>query len=110
MSALKDTDPPAVEAAVHIVSDSTGETAIAAAAAVLSQFPAARARRRSHVFVRDPAAVDRALADIATDPGLVVYTLLDPALSQRIEEGCARLGLRAVALLDPFFNAVADQL
>lgn len=100
----------AVQATVHIVSDSTGETASAAAAAVLSQFPSATARRRAHVFVRSPEAVDRALADIARDPGLVVYTLLDPDLARRVEDGCARLNLRAVALLDPFFDAVAEAL
>ncbi|MEM6439012.1 MAG: pyruvate, water dikinase regulatory protein [Pseudomonadota bacterium] len=104
-------DPsPAASTAVHVISDSTGETASAACAAVLSQFPSARARPRSHVFVRDVAAADRALAAVAEDPGLVVYTLLDPALAERIEDGCARLNLRAVALLDPFFKAVAEEL
>ncbi|MEM1314880.1 MAG: pyruvate, water dikinase regulatory protein [Pseudomonadota bacterium] len=101
---------PSAQATVHIVSDSTGETASAAAAAVLSQFPAARTRRRTHVFARSPEVVDRALQEIARDPGLVVYTLLDPALARRVEQGCADLGLRAVALLDPFFDAVAETL
>src|SRR6056297_1646406 len=80
---------------LHVLSDSTGETASAAASAVLSQFDGLEVRRRQHVFVRAPRDVDAALARIGEEPGVVVYTLTDAAL--------------AVALLDPFFEAVADE-
>ncbi len=94
---------------LHVLSDSTGETASAAASAVLSQFDGLEVRRRQHVFVRAPRDVDAALARIGEEPGVVVYTLTDAALALRLREGCDALGARAVALLDPFFEAVADE-
>lgn len=72
---------------LHLVSDSTGETAAAAAAAVLSQFDGVDPQRRTHVFVRSAAGVDDVLGRIAAEPGLTVYTLLDPALAERLERG-----------------------
>ena len=92
---------------LHLVSDSTGETASAAAAAVFSQYDGLEITRRLHVFVRTEAALDAALDQMSREPGLVVYTLLDDAMADRLRRGCARLGLDAVALLDPFFAAVA---
>ena len=83
--------------ALHLVSDSTGDTAAAAANAVLSQFERPGVTISLHVFVRTPAELDRTLEDIARAPGLVVYTILDAGLRRRLEEGCARLGVRAIA-------------
>ena len=92
---------------LHLVSDSTGETASAAANAVLSQYEGLEVTRRLHVFVRSEAELEAALQRMARDPGLVVYTLLDDAMAERLREGCARLGLPAVPLLEPFFAEVS---
>ena len=94
---------------LHILSDSTGETASAAASAVLAQFDALEIRRRTHVFVRAPRDVDAALARIREEPGLAVYTLTDPALAERLRAGLDALALRGVPLLDPFFQAVVAE-
>jgi len=60
---------------LHLVSDSTGATAAAAAAAVQSQFDGLDLLRRTHVFVRSAEAVDGVLERIGAEPGLTVYTL-----------------------------------
>ncbi len=95
---------------LHLVSDSTGETATAAANAVLSQFGDPDVERRLHVFVRNASDVATALEDIRAHPGTVVYTILDEALSSKIREGCQRMGVPAVPLLDPLFETLSRSL
>ena len=95
---------------LHLLSDSTGETAAAAANAVLSQFEEPDVQRRMHVFVRSPADVDAALDDIRSHPGVVVYTILDEKLADRLRGGCQRIGAPAVPLLDPLFQTLSQRL
>lgn len=91
---------------LHLISDSTGETVSTAAGAVISQFEGLEVRRRHHVFVRSPRDVEAALRAVEREPGMVVYTLLNDRLAEALREGCERLGVDAVALLDPFFAAM----
>lgn len=92
---------------LHLVSDSTGETASAAANAVLSQFDDPDVDRRLHVFVRNASDVAAALEDIRAHPGVVVYTILDETLASQVREGCQRMGVPAVPLLDPLFETLS---
>ena len=93
-----DDDPPTV---LHLVSDSTGETVAAAAAAAMARFSATRMPTRQHVFVGTPEALSDALASVAERPGPVLYTLVDGALRETLRARCAALGVVAVDLLDP---------
>ncbi|MGR3783282.1 MAG: pyruvate, water dikinase regulatory protein [Albimonas sp.] len=93
---------------LHLLSDSTGETVSAAAGAVISQFEGLELTRRIHVFARSRREIDQALDAIAAEPGLVAYTLLDEKLAEHLRAGCARIGVPAVALLDPFFRALTE--
>jgi regulator of PEP synthase PpsR (kinase-PPPase family) len=91
---------------LHLISDSTGETVSTAAGAVISQFDGLELQRRVHVFVRTDRDVRNALAAIAAEPGLVVYTLLDAGRAEQLRRGCEHLGAPAVPLLDAFFDAM----
>jgi regulator of PEP synthase PpsR (kinase-PPPase family) len=95
---------------LHLISDSTGETASAAVNAVLSQFDNPNVDIRLHVLVRNAANLDAALAQVVANPGLVIYTLLDPELKSRLAEACARQNVAAIALLEPLFTAIAGIL
>jgi [pyruvate, water dikinase]-phosphate phosphotransferase / [pyruvate, water dikinase] kinase len=95
---------------LHLMSDSTGETASAAANAVLSQFGDPDVERRMHVFVRGASDVTAALEDIRAHPGTVVYTILDETLATQVREGCQRMGVPAVPLLDPLFETLSRVL
>jgi hypothetical protein len=60
---------------IFVVSDGTGETAVAAVRAAMSQFPT-RWRLRTFAETRTPAQVERIL-DLAGESGaLVVFTLV----------------------------------
>lgn len=93
---------------LHLLSDSTGETATAAANAVLSQFDDPDVDLRMHVFVRTQADVDKAVCAIRKQPGPVVYTLLDRRLGDHLRGCCADLGVPLIPLLDPLFKAMTD--
>lgn len=95
---------------LHLLSDSTGETATAAANAVLSQFEDPSIDLRMHVFVRSAADMDAAIARIRKDPGPVVFTVLDRALTDRLAAGVADLGVETIPLLDPLFSAVMKRI
>ena len=92
---------------LHLVSDSTGETVVAAATAALAQFSRAEINRKLHVFVRTPDALSDALRAIAETPGPVFFTLVERSLRDTLRARCDALGVAAVDLLDPLVAALS---
>jgi regulator of PEP synthase PpsR (kinase-PPPase family) len=95
---------------LHLLSDSTGETLENIAKAALAQFDDVETVRHFWPMVRTEMHLDRILAEIAQNPGLVVYTLVNPAMRRTLETRCAGLGLPAVAPLDPVNDALSAML
>ena len=105
--------PPAVAETrlhLHLLSDSTGETLENIAKAALSQFDDAAAVRHFWPMVRTDAHLERILAEIAHNPGLVIFTLVNPGTRRTLEQRCAALGLPSVAALDPVTDALTALL
>ena len=92
------------------MSDSTGETLEMIAKAALAQFDDADVVRHFWPMVRSQQHLDRILADIAANPGLVLFTLVNPETRTRLEERCRALGLPAIAALDTVTDALEDML
>ncbi|MEM1285580.1 MAG: pyruvate, water dikinase regulatory protein [Pseudomonadota bacterium] len=90
---------------LHLVSDSTGETLSTVSRAVASRYPTARAIEHSYVMVRDPQQIDRIVASVEQAPGIVLYTIVDPELANRLAERCQAIPVPVVSVLDPV-NAV----
>ncbi len=61
-------------------------------------------------FVRTESQVEKVLSIIETLPGLVIFTVVSPELRQRLEEGCRRIGVPSVAVLDATIHALAGIL
>jgi [pyruvate, water dikinase]-phosphate phosphotransferase / [pyruvate, water dikinase] kinase len=93
---------------LHLLSDSTGETLELIAKAALAQFDDADVRRHFWPMVRSQQHLDRILADIADNPGLVLFTLVNQDIRARLEERCSALGLPAIAALDQVTSALED--
>jgi [pyruvate, water dikinase]-phosphate phosphotransferase / [pyruvate, water dikinase] kinase len=91
---------------LHLVSDSTGDTVHAVAKACLVQFEEVAPIEHSWMLVRTRAQLDRVMKSIETHPGLVLYTLVDDELRAGLIEGCRRLQIVAVPVLDPVINAI----
>jgi regulator of PEP synthase PpsR (kinase-PPPase family) len=95
---------------LHLLSDSTGETLEMIANAALAQFEGADVVRHFWPMVRSKQHLDRILAEIAANPGLVLFTLVDPETRERLEQRCAALSLPMVPALDAVTAALQASL
>ena len=93
---------------LHLLSDSTGETLELIAKAALAQFDDADIKRHFWPMVRSQQHLDRILADIAANPGLVLFTLVNQETRVRLEDRCRALGLPAIAALDQVTGALEE--
>ena len=95
---------------IYVLSDSTGETAERVIRAALSQFYDEDVRVHRLFQVRSQADVQQAMSVAAHDPGLVVYTIVDPMLSQVVERVAEEAGLITVDLLSPLIYSLSRYL
>ncbi|WP_022684708.1 pyruvate, water dikinase regulatory protein [Sphingomonas phyllosphaerae] len=92
---------------LHLLSDSTGETLENIAKAALAQYDDVETVRHFWPMVRTETHLDRILQEIAQNPGLVIFTLVNPATRTALETRCRALGLPTVAPLDPVNDALS---
>lgn len=95
---------------LHLVSDSTGETVHSVARACLVQFDDVQAVEHVWSMVRTRNQIERVIAGIGANPGLVLFTLVNDALRQVLQEGCRQLQVQAIPVLDPVIGALASYL
>ena len=95
---------------LHLLSDSTGETLENIAKAALAQFDEVDVVKHFWPMVRSEAHLDRILIDVAANPGLVLFTLVNVAMRQKLEARCRALGLPIVAALDAVTDALSGIL
>ena len=91
---------------LHLVSDSTGETLETIAKASLAQFDGVETVKHFWPLVRSEGHLERIFTDIAKNPGLVLFTLVNADTRRALENKCRALGFPALAPLD----LVTDQL
>jgi regulator of PEP synthase PpsR (kinase-PPPase family) len=95
---------------LHLVSDATGDTVHSVARACLVQFEGAEAIEHIWSMVRTKSQIERIVTAIAAHPGVVLYTLVNETLRQPLIEGCRRLQVPAIPVLDPVIGALASYL
>jgi hypothetical protein len=61
-------------------------------------------------MVRSESHLDRILTDVAANPGLVLFTLVNRDTRRKLETRCRVLGLPAVAALDAVSDAMSNML
>jgi [pyruvate, water dikinase]-phosphate phosphotransferase / [pyruvate, water dikinase] kinase len=95
---------------LHLVSDATGETLITVARAATAQY--AKMQPVEHIYpaVRTQKQLDRVLAEIAEEPGIVLYTLLEDDLVGRLEAHCRELSLPCLSILGPVLQLLRSYL
>nr|WP_202386775.1 pyruvate, water dikinase regulatory protein [Qipengyuania algicida] len=91
---------------LHLMSDSTGETLEMIAKAALAQFENVDVVRHFWPMVRSRQHLDRIVPEMTSNPGLVLYTLVNADTRQRLEEHCRHLALPAVPVLDQVTEAL----
>lgn len=95
---------------LHLVSDSTGETLESVAKACLSQFESVEAVKHFWPMIRSERQLDRVIEDISLRPGLVLFTLVNTVMRDRLQSRCLALGLPAISVLDPVLQALSQLL
>jgi len=80
------------------------------AKAALAQFDDPDVARHFWPMVRSLQHLDRIVPDLADNPGLVLFTLVNPETRARLEDHCRQLGLPAVPVLDQVTASLEAQL
>ncbi len=84
---------------IYVLSDSTGETAERVIKAALSQFYDESVRVQRLCQIRNQADIQQAIEVVVHEPGMIVYTLVDPHLAESVERLVEEHGLIAIDLL-----------
>lgn len=90
---------------LHLVSDSTGETIHSVARACLAQFDNVEPVEHAWPLARTENAMNVVLDGIEDKPGPVMYTLVDDKLREKLRDGCRRLKVPCISVLDPVIAA-----
>jgi len=104
------TGHPSERRHLHLVSDSTGETLDVIAKAGLAQFEDVAVARHFWPMVRTAGHMDRVLMAVVQQPGLVLHTLADGGLRDKLESRCRDAGMSAVSVLDPVVACLSHLL
>ncbi|MHB8641327.1 MAG: pyruvate, water dikinase regulatory protein [Gaiellaceae bacterium] len=92
---------------LHVVSDSTGETAARLVLALEAQFPDQEFEVVRHPRVEDVDDLQLAVSRTKGRPAVMVYTLVDPELRETMRELCRRAKLHYCDILGHPIDAVA---
>ena len=94
---------------LHLVSDATGETIASVVRACLAQFDGIEPVEHVWSLIRTVRQVDRILNSVETNPGPVLFTLVDEGLRHRLLDGCERVQVLTGAVLDPAIYLLAGE-
>jgi regulator of PEP synthase PpsR (kinase-PPPase family) len=95
---------------LHLISDATGETLTTIAKAAAVQYPQVRPIEHVHPLVRTQRQLDRVLQEVASAPGVVLCTVVNPTLTAEIERRCRELKLPCLHVLEPIMKVFESYL
>jgi [pyruvate, water dikinase]-phosphate phosphotransferase / [pyruvate, water dikinase] kinase len=95
---------------LHLISDSTGETLMAAGRAASAQFQDAQVLEHVYPLIRNRKQLGAVLDAIDGAPGIVLYTIVDQDLSSMIDTRCREMGVPSVSVLEPIMTVFQSYL
>lgn len=95
---------------LHLVSDSTGETVSSVARSVLSQFDGVEAEEHMWSLVRTKGQMERVIESIRQEPGMVMYTIIDDKLQQKLQQACQAMQIPCVHVLSEVLESLTKFL
>ncbi len=93
---------------LYLLSDATGETVERVVRAALSQFRDVDIKLHRLSGLRSRSDIIQAIAGPASQPGLIIYTLVDPELAQFLRNEAEAHRLDAVDLISPLLYKLSD--
>jgi len=95
---------------LHLVSDATGETLITVARAAAAQYASVAPIEHIYPLVRTEKQLDRVISEIEAAPGIVLYTMLDSGLAERLQAKCREFSIPCLSILDPVLGLFQSYL
>jgi [pyruvate, water dikinase]-phosphate phosphotransferase / [pyruvate, water dikinase] kinase len=95
---------------LHLVSDSTGETLLTVGRAAAARYESIAPIEHVYPLVRSLRHLERVIGDIEAAPGIVLYTLVEKEIAERLEGACRATGLPCVNVLDPIVDVLRAYL
>jgi regulator of PEP synthase PpsR (kinase-PPPase family) len=95
---------------LHLVSDATGETLTTIAKAAAVQYADVRPIEHVYPLVRTRRQIDRVLQEIASAPGIVLYTIVNKDLTAELERRCKELKIPCLHVLQPIMKVFENYL
>ncbi|MBT7076922.1 MAG: kinase/pyrophosphorylase [Pelagibacterales bacterium] len=93
---------------IHIISDSTGETVSTVSRSANAHFKNFNPIEHSWVLVRSEKQLLKIIEEINYNKGPVIYTLIDKNLRKILEQGCKKIGVPIIPVLDPVVEAMEN--
>ncbi|MEE8352345.1 MAG: pyruvate, water dikinase regulatory protein [Rhodospirillales bacterium] len=95
---------------LHLVSDSTGETVGMVSRACLVQFDTIEAHEHLWTMVRSEDQAQEVLDKIKDNPGFVLFTIVNEEIRKILEDGCRKLQVPCIAVLDQVISKLGAHL
>jgi [pyruvate, water dikinase]-phosphate phosphotransferase / [pyruvate, water dikinase] kinase len=95
---------------LHLISDATGETLTTIAKAAGVQYRQVRPIEHVHPLVRSQRQLERVLQEVASAPGIVLYTVVNADLTAQIERRCRELKIPCLHVLEPIMKVFESYL
>ena len=95
---------------VHLVSDSTGETVSTISRAVMSQFEGVEIKEYVWSLIRTEEMLEMVLNSIEQNPGIVMYTIVEKNLREKLKEHCRKLNTPFIPVLARVVQEVSSYL
>ncbi|MFG1351084.1 pyruvate, water dikinase regulatory protein [Xanthobacter autotrophicus] len=86
---------------LHLVSDATGETLINVGRAACAQYANVLPIEHVYPLIRSMKQLERVLNEVESNPGIVLYTLVDKEIRERLKQRCRELGVPYLSVLAP---------
>ncbi|MGH6816420.1 MAG: pyruvate, water dikinase regulatory protein [Hyphomicrobiaceae bacterium] len=86
---------------LHLVSDATGETLTVIARATSVQYPDVRLIEHLYPMTRTKPQLDRVLQEVASAPGMLLYTIVNRDLTEHLERRSRELNVPCLHVLEP---------
>ncbi len=95
---------------IHLISDGTGQTLDTVARAAMACYKNHDPIQHIYALVRTEKQLDVVFNKIEQEPGIVLFTMIDPHLRHCLEKHCAKLSIPSVSILDPVISSLQTYL
>jgi regulator of PEP synthase PpsR (kinase-PPPase family) len=95
---------------IYIFSSSAGETGEREVKTTLAQFDDSGTELHRKGYLRTLEDIEKAIASVVQQPGLIVYTLVDPDQADFLYAAAERHGLKAIDLITPIISEMQEFL